>query len=55
MPDGANNIERGSSRRTYRRSGIFGPKVVDETLDITSFEAEETMHRLAKVEGVFKG
>ena len=37
------------------RPGIFDPKVVDETLDVTAAEAEETMRRLAKVEGVFCG
>lgn len=37
------------------RPGIFDPKVVDATLDVTAAEAEETMRRLAKVEGVFCG
>lgn len=37
------------------RPGIFDPKVVDETLDVTTEEAEETMRRLARVEGVFCG
>ena len=37
------------------RPGIFDPKVVDETLDVTTEKAEETMRALAKEEGIFCG
>lgn len=35
--------------------GIFDPKVVDETIDVTQEAAERTMRALAKEEGIFCG
>ena len=37
------------------RPGIFDPKVVDETVDVTQEAAESTMRALAKEEGIFCG
>ena len=37
------------------RPGIFDPKVVDETLDVTTEKAEETMRALAQEDGIFCG
>ena len=37
------------------RPGIFDPKVVDETIDVTQEAAERTMRALAKEEGIFCG
>ena len=37
------------------RPGIFDPKVVDETVDVTQEAAESTMRALAREEGIFCG
>lgn len=37
------------------RPGIFDPKVVDETIDVTQEAAERIMRALAKEEGIFCG
>jgi len=34
---------------------IFKPELVDHTMDIPQIEAEKTMRKLARVEGIFAG
>jgi cysteine synthase B len=35
--------------------GFYNPQMVDRILEVTQFEAEETMRRLAREEGIFAG
>jgi cysteine synthase B len=35
--------------------GFYNPKMVDRILEVTQFEAEETMRRLGREEGIFAG